>query len=241
MSRRAPAAAPPSPARPAWQGPKVVIPVILVLALATLAMGGAWAMKDGGAQVLRLESCEAGTPGCELRAPTHLHADFALYVDGQRFDFDRPEFISEEGNDLAPDVHIHEPRATVVHVHRSNTTWDMFFSSLGFELVDPSLAGGLTGAASLELPDGTVVEPSGDATFKFIVNGVEVDGISGENIGDLDRVLVSFGTESLDTVMRDQWPQVTDQACIPSERCTERIPADEPPERCAKSDASCTS
>jgi hypothetical protein len=34
-------------------------------------------------------------------------------------------------------------------------------------------------------------------TLKFIVNGVKADGIAQSDITDLDRVLVSYGSESI--------------------------------------------
>ena len=50
---------------------------------------------------------------------------------GQRFDFSDPAFVSTEDHTLSPNVHVHKPRFTVVHVHREGTTWDEFLRSLG--------------------------------------------------------------------------------------------------------------
>lgn len=211
--------------------PKVMIPVLGVLAAALLGLGVAYAMKDGG-QVLNLTSCTVGEEGCELRAAVHYHADFAVFLDGEPYDFDRPEFISTEGNDRSPTAHLHEPRTTVVHVHRSNTTWWEFFDGLGFQISDKTVLAG-TGPNTLTLPDGTTYREENGKTFKYYVNGVRVDGVAMKNIADLDRVLISYGAETPEEVVATQLPQVTDQACIPSGRCAERIPADEPPEICS--------
>ena len=50
-------------------------------------------------------------------------------------------------------------------------------------------------------------------------------------IGDLQRVLISYGPETDDQV-RAQFAQVDDDACIPSERCGERIGPNEQKEQC---------
>lgn len=218
-------------ARSAVFAPKVVIPVFGLLAAALLGLGVAYAMKDGG-QVLNLSTCAVGEEGCELRAAVHYHADFAVFIDGEQYDFDRAEFISTEGNDRSPTAHIHEPRTTVVHVHRSNTTWWEFFDGLGFSISDKTVLAG-TGPNTFKLPDGTTLEETDGKTFKYYVNGVRVDGVAMKNIADLDRVLVSYGDETPEEVVATQLPQVTDQACIPSGRCADRIPADEPPEICS--------
>jgi hypothetical protein len=54
------------------------------------------------------------------------------------------------------------------------------------------------------------------------MNGVPVDGIAQVNIAGLSRLLISYGPESLAEVLRTQWPQVTDQACIPAGLCLDR-------------------
>jgi hypothetical protein len=127
----------------------------------------------------------------------------------------------------------------VVHVHRSLTTWDQFFRSLEFKLTDDSTIAGQGGATTcLTMPDGEEFCEGDGNTFKFIVNGVAVDGVANSEIGDLERVLISYGPETLEEVMRDQWPQVSDEACIPSGRCLERgDPGDEP---CGPFDTACT-
>lgn len=213
----------------------------IALAVAVLVAGGlgvAWAMKDSG-PTFTTTTCEAGAPGCELRQQIHEHADFALFIDGKQFDFNTSQFLSTEGDERSPNVHIHAPRPTVVHSHLSGSTWDEFFRSLGFELNDPTIPAVTPETSSLKLPDGTVLQAGNGKTFKFFVNGVRVDGVSDYDVSDLDRVLISYGSETPEQVQATQVGQVTDQACIPSERCKERIPVNEPPEQCTKSNNTC--
>lgn len=169
-------------------------------------------------------------PDGTLRQPVHWHADFAVVVNGEQFDFNRPGFISKEGEEKNPWVHIHEPRPTVVHVHREQTTWDEFLGSLGFRLTDTKLT----------LPDGRVFTTGEGGTLKFFVNGVKVDILAFEYISDLSQVLISFGPETEEQVRASQVPLVTDQACIPSELCLDRMPAEPEKEPCSRSGDSCT-
>ncbi len=206
---------------------RVWIPVVSALVVASAVLLGVVVFRPSKSNADA--SAIVGTTD-SLRQPVRWHADFAVFVNGERFDFDKPEFISKEGEEHNPWVHIHEPRPTVVHVHREQTTWDEFMRSLGFELTD----------SKLSLPDGRVFETGGEASLKFYVNGVRVDTIMFESISDLSQVLISFGPESDSEVRETQIPMVTDQACIPSELCLDRVPAVPEPEPCTKSSGSCT-
>ena len=211
-----------------WLSPKQWIPLtaLLVIAIGVLIAFVALGTFDDS-------TGPAATASVANNPDTHEHADFALFIRGQEFDFNQPQFISTDDHDVDPYVHIHEPRTTVVHVHKQGITWDMFFSSLGFTLNDPSFAAITPEQTSLKLPDGTLLKTSDTETFKFYVNGVKVDGVASYGIHDLDRVLISYGSESDADVVATQLPKVTDQACIPSERCKDRIPPNETPETCS--------
>jgi hypothetical protein len=217
-----------------WLSPKQWGPIagVLVVAVGVLAALLALGTFDDN-------ETSAASAALKNNAATHQHADFAVFIRGAQFDFSRPQFVSGEGDELDPYVHIHSPRFTVVHVHKLGVTWDYFLHSLGFKLDDPSFKAITADKTTLTMPDGTVLKQSATETFKFYVNGVRVDGVSNTDIHDLDRVLISFGTESVGDVVANQLPKVTDQACIPSERCSDRIPAGEPPEQCTISNDTC--
>lgn len=217
---------------PHWDwylGPRVWLPGLALLVLAMIGSAAGWwitadesAAADPGAPVLAAD----GT----LRQPVHWHTDFAVFIRGQQFNFAQDDFWSKEGEEKDPYVHIHEPRSTVIHVHREQTTWDEFLNSLGFQLTDNSLT----------LPDGTKYVSGNGETLKFFVNGTRVDTLMFQDITDLGKVLITFGSESDEDILRTQWPTVTDQACIPSELCKDRIPDEPEPEPCSKSGTSCT-
>ena len=157
--------------------------------------------------------CEPGTPGCELRQAVHWHADFALYIRGERYDFGQERFVSDEEDELSENVHIHGARVSVVHVHREGTTWREFFDSLGFELTDQCLT----------TPEGEQFCDSEAERLSFVLNGVKLDALAFQDVTDIDRALISFGSES-DGELMQQYAQVSDEACIVSLLCEERIP-----------------
>jgi hypothetical protein len=221
--------------------PRITFPVIVLLLGLLIAGGVAYAMKDGGSTTeLVVESCSTvDDPNCKLRQPVHLHADFALFIRGEQFDFNQPEFVADEsgGADHHPYLHIHPERFTVVHVHLSGSTWGEFFASLGFELEDPTIVGVEAADTCLGMPDGTRYCSNETERLRFFRNGVEVDGIALSDISDVERVLITYGSES-DEEIQEQIAAVTDEACIPSGLCREReVPGEV--ENCAGA-GSCT-
>ena len=197
------------------------MPIVAVLSAAIVALA-VLLLLNGGEAAPATVVCEPGTPGCELRQPVHWHADFALYIHGERYDFSQERFLSDEEDELSENVHIHEPFHDVVHVHREGTTWREFFGSLGFELTDECLT----------LPEGDQYCNSETERLSFILNGVRVDALAFQDITDIDRALISFGGESEEELL-GQFAEVTDEACILSGLCVDRIPEGGlPPEAC---------
>ena len=72
------------------------------------------------------------------KVSTHYHANFAVYVNGEREKFDDPSFYEEvsscsvlHANPKAM-VHMHDNVSHVVHVHDDASTWGLFFQNLSF-------------------------------------------------------------------------------------------------------------
>lgn len=228
-----------SPRWDGWLGPKQWMPIVGVLSIAVIALVVLLVLNSGDDASAGGDEAALGVSS-GTRPLTHEHADFALVIRGETFDFSQPQFLSDtEGKELSENVHIHAFRYSVVHVHRTLSTWDEFFRSLGFTLTDPSFPGTTSERTCLQLPSGEKLCNSATETWKFIANGVPVDGLANVNIGDLDRVLFSFGPETVEQVLAGQWPGVSDEACIPSELCVDRIPAGEPKETCSGRQNAC--
>jgi hypothetical protein len=219
--------------------PRFWIPATAVFAAATAALAVFVAFGISGDTTVVRKECKVGEPGCETRRAIHEHADFAIFVRGQQIDFG--QYMSEEHDEDPAVVEIadmHFPRTTIVHVHLDGTTWDEFLRSMGFDLTDPTLFA-TPGSSCMKVPSGEKVCEANGETFKFYINGVKVDGVASQNIRDLDRMMISFGSDDAAGVQQ-QLARVTDQACIPSEVCRDREPAGgEPPEPCSKSSNSC--
>lgn len=141
----------------------------------------------------------------------HYHANFALFVDGQRLDLTGGRYM-EDVTACAADpagirpqdrAHLHNNDADVVHVHHGGATWGHLFANLGFGLGDSFLI----------LDDGRrFFEGEEGRSIKFIVNGQQVLELQNRMIRSEDRVLVSVGPESPNQVLASQYPQVESNA-----------------------------
>src|SRR5439155_147962 len=73
----------------------------------------------------------------------HYHANFALYINGQRDQFQGPGYYEEvtacmnnHSGDPKTRVHMHNNVNSVVHVHDDGATWGQLFANLGYTLSD---------------------------------------------------------------------------------------------------------
>jgi hypothetical protein len=122
----------------------------------------------------------------------HYHANFALYIQGQREQFKDPSYYEEEtacksGKDMTPTdrAHMHDNISDIVHVHDHATTWGQFFNNLGWSI----------GRDFIETRD-QMYQNDGNNVLHVILNGQDLTGINPLNnkvIGDRDKLLLSFG------------------------------------------------
>ena len=124
----------------------------------------------------------------------HYHANFALYINGQRETFNEPTYYEEiAGGSCTADenitpverAHMHDSVSDLVHVHDHAVTWGAFFQNINWAI----------GEDFVKTPLKTYVA---DDTHKvnFYLNGQPVGDISNQVIKDKDRLLVDFGTTS---------------------------------------------
>jgi hypothetical protein len=138
---------------------------------------------------------------------THYHANFALYVNGQKEEFS--SFVYYEEVSACTDeyidnpksrVHLHDKVNNLVHVHDKAATWSHFFSNLGITFADGIL-----------FKSGFLFQDSQDTKFTYILNGNEVDSIADQVIGNGDSLLINIGDEDKDTV-KDRYEQIIKNA-----------------------------
>lgn len=141
--------------------------------------------------------------------PTHFHANWAVWVDGQRLDLTGDRFMEDVsacqivGKVLPTQrVHLHNHDMAVVHVHQPGVTWGHLLANLGMGI----------GQRYLALADGTLRVDSAGRTLKVVPNGRPESVIDNQLIRSGDRLLISYGPESAAEVLRTQFPRVAANA-----------------------------
>lgn len=137
----------------------------------------------------------------------HYHANFAVFVDGERLPFDNFTFYEEvqtcfDGEGAVPQsrVHMHDNVNHIVHVHDNAVTWGHFFANLGMTNGDTIFR------------DGNNVYVEDDATdIRFILNGEEISTTANRVIDNEDVLLVSIGNTTEED-LQSQYEQVEKNA-----------------------------
>jgi len=129
-------------------------------------------------------------------AHTHYHANFAVYINGQREQFKDPSYYTEVAacslsEHMQPEqrAHMHDNVNNVVHVHDDGATWGQLFENLGWYV----------GPDFVQTRDGTLYKAGGDNQLHVLLNNDDFTGLSAitnQVIGDRDRLLISFGNPS---------------------------------------------
>ena len=122
----------------------------------------------------------------------HYHADFVLYVNGQKDEFKSFTFYEEvqscsadDANNVKDNAHMHDNKAGLVHVHAAGVTWGQFFSNLGYTVGDNVI----------ETDEGVFADGQDGNKLTFMLNGQEVDAIANRVVGNTDRLLINYGKE----------------------------------------------
>lgn len=156
----------------------------------------------------------------------HVHADFAVYINGERFNFAQEKYMTSTNVCHAAfqekHLHMHDMNGDVVHSHEAGQHWSQFFDTIGFKLTD----------SSLTTDTGTVFKNEGNKKWHFFVNDQEVSTIADREFADLDRVLLSYG-EASPAQLQTQRDAVTHKACIYSKKCPVPEGVVLPPENCS--------
>jgi hypothetical protein len=120
----------------------------------------------------------------------HYHANFALYINGERDPFKGFTFyeevqscVGDEANNPKSRVHLHNNEPYVVHVHDKAATWGHLFANLGYSL----------GNNLVKTDKGVYAENSKDNQLTFLLNGQVVDGVANRLIESEDTLLINFG------------------------------------------------
>ena len=178
----------------------------------------------------------------------HLHADFAVFLDGVKLNFAQAKYMTTEENEPSKAVHLHDMDGNVMHVHAANVTFGMFLESMGMKLETRDAENGIGqeicftddagnetcyprfGCYEVEKGQSICVDPILSAqSWRLFVNGEPLSEnmkIEDYVMKDLDQLLLT--NIAFDGDLETQLAAVTDTACIQSEKCPERgSPSDE--------------
>lgn len=131
----------------------------------------------------------------------HYHANFSMYLNGQREEFkDIFYYIGEENCSADTEHkmnpyergHLHDNVNDVVHIEDEAVTWGQFFQNIGW-VVDDKLIRTLD----------QVLMADSQNKISFILNGQKVDSVTKLVIGDKDRLLVDFGPTDAATLQKE--------------------------------------
>lgn len=160
--------------------------------------------------------------------PNHTHADFAMYVHGEKIDFSDNAYMSglstddnthdEEHEYHHEHLHLHDGVGHVIHRHKPGLSLSEFFASIGFEL---------TYDCVVMAENGLVCNDEG-IEWKMVMNGEPTAWSPDYVFEDLDQILMSYG--ATDEQLAAQWEEMTDDACLYSRTCPQR--GDPPAENC---------
>jgi hypothetical protein len=139
----------------------------------------------------------------------HYHANFAVFINGQREEFKGPQYYQEvavcslHGATPLARVHLHDNINNVIHVHAAAVTWADFFTNLGWGI----------GQNYIASPDQTYTADDANK-LNLVLNGknvTNVTNIAQQVIKDKDRLLVSYGAID-DTTLQQEFKAVGNNA-----------------------------
>lgn len=151
----------------------------------------------------------------------HTHADFRVYINNKAIDFSLNKYQSEEDKPHDAFTHLHDGNGDVMHFHKEGITVGYFFNTIKMEFTKDCF----------KLDTGEKYCSTEKTPLKFFVNGKENTEFETYVPKDLDRILISYGSDT-EEVVQKQLNSVTDKACIYSKTCPER--GEPPTESCVK-------
>src|SRR3989338_10567343 len=126
---------------------------------------------------------------------THQHADVKVYVNGKAIDF------SQQKYQLASRfIHFEEGVGDVIHIHATGLTMGHLFKSLGGDM-----------ASNFIIVEGQSDCNAANKTLKFFVNNKPNDEFDNYIFEDLDKILVSYGSED-ESEVKKQLDSITSLA-----------------------------
>ena len=146
----------------------------------------------------------------------HIHADFAMFIEGEFIDFNKPEYTVDEflsdkfwesKHNKLTHMHGGDDNTKVIHVHATGITFQHFFHSIGIDIDESCLTTNEKERCS-----------NNGERLRFYLNGIRDDFAIFKPIQDLDKLFVTFGSETQEEIDQ-QLAQTGERACISSKNC----------------------
>ena len=119
----------------------------------------------------------------------HTHAAFLVKVNGENIDFSQPQYQVQSDY-----IHVENGDGTTLHRHATNVTFAEFLKSIKMDLDETNNC--------LVFTNGTQYCNNENNQLRTFVNGNSTEPISDYVINDNDRLLVMYGNETQDQVLK---------------------------------------
>lgn len=107
---------------------------------------------------------------------THEHAEFAVYLDGEQYDFTQQHF-----HEITPEAHIHvDGNANTLHKEATGVTYGYFFDTFGWEINETCIT---------THEDETYCEDD-QHSLEYTIDGEQVDNLHNHILEDGERLEV---------------------------------------------------
>jgi len=168
--------------------------------------------NDGRCDVcgMPIEQCiESGQIECSMgsNAKTgilgsqHIHADFKIDLNGEPLNFANNKYYMKSSFLHLDDNQNKEDASGVLHMHATGVPLWIFFKSIGMDF----------NKYCITLENKEKFCTDGNKKLKFFVNGKENNDFENYVFNNLDKILISYGSESEEEI-KNQFASITDFA-----------------------------
>ncbi len=139
--------------------------------------------------------------GVENYGSAHIHADFKMYINGKEVNLYKKEnFEKNKFVHFHPTNDPNKPNENVIHVHAVGITLGQFLRTVGVVFNEGCL-----------VIEGRKYCEEGVKKLKVYVNGKLITNYENYTIKDLDKILISFGSEN-EVEIKNQLKSIGDNA-----------------------------
>jgi len=124
-------------------------------------------------------------PGAGKLGDEHEHASLLVRIFGDKFDFSATTYQIKNSW-----IHFEESDGNTIHRHSSGVTLDYLFETLSIAIDEDCYI----------FTDGRQFCTNEDYSLKYFINGDSVNNINDYVIQDDDRILISYGSETLEQI-----------------------------------------